>query len=81
MKSGECPKCGSQEVLPDVRIIDRGYPVDGELRVEAQARPMALILKGKTKSTLRAWLCGSCGYVEFYSMDPEEFVAGHEAKK
>jgi len=81
MKSGKCPKCRSQDVLPDVRINDRGYPADGELQVEVQARPMAMVLKGKTRSTLRAWLCASCGYVELYSLNPDEFVAEHEAKK
>jgi ribosomal protein S27AE len=80
MKSGECPKCKSQEVLANVRINDRGYPVDGELQIEVQARPMALVLKGRTKSILRAWLCGSCGYVELYNVNPEGFLAEHEAK-
>ncbi len=34
-------------------------------------KPEALIFKGMQLTTLSAWVCMGCGYVEFYADQPE----------
>jgi ribosomal protein S27AE len=67
-----CPKCDSSDIIADVRAVDRG---DGnasyDLHVATYRKPAALLFKGKQTSTLSAWVCGRCGYVEFYADAPD----------
>jgi hypothetical protein len=68
-----CPKCSSHDVIPGVRIVDRG---DGnarrDLQVEVYESPDALIFKGTHQGTLTASICGKCGYAELYVSNAEE---------
>lgn len=69
-----CPKCQSDHVIPDVRMIDHedGYEVD--LNVEVYENPEARIDTDRHGhyGTTRANICGACGYAEL-------FVRGHES--
>jgi predicted nucleic-acid-binding Zn-ribbon protein len=71
-KTGKCPKCGSREVIADAKAIDRG---DGnfqkEMLVATFGKPDALIFKEKQQTTVSAWVCAACGYVELYADAPE----------
>jgi hypothetical protein len=53
-------------------VADRtqGGEIDLQLRVDA--KPSAMFLKKSTRSKLHAYVCSSCGYVEFYVDDPKE---------
>jgi len=33
-------------------------------------KPDALVFKGEKETTVSAWVCASCGYIEFYADDP-----------
>lgn len=81
-KSAKCPKCGSEEVIADAKAIDR-YDVgcQEELSVGVYRRPEALIFKDQRRSTLSAWVCGSCGYVEFYADSPRRIMLPKTEKK
>ena len=67
-----CPKCGSQDVIVDAKAIDRN---DGgrkaELSVATFRNPGAFLFKGQVTTTLSAWVCADCGYVEFYADSPQ----------
>lgn len=58
----------------------RGGEIDLQLRVDA--KPSAMILKKSVRSKLHAYVCSSCGYVEFYADDPkalyDAFLASQE---
>ncbi len=75
-----CSRCGSEEVVPKARILDRGaanYPLFS-LTVQVQERPEAVLLKGRKGGSVYARLCGHCGYVELYAEDHEELYRTYE---
>ncbi len=66
-----CLKCGSDSVIPDVRLIDRG---DADQRKVTElgvaTKPQALVFKGEVRVPTHAQVCGDCGFVEVYATDP-----------
>ena len=46
-----------------------------ELTVATYRNPQALIFKGQMSSTVSAWVCAECGYLEFYADAPEKLRA------
>jgi predicted nucleic-acid-binding Zn-ribbon protein len=73
--SGQCPKCESTNILCDVKAIDLGdYNAQYDLMVGVAANPTARLFRQQHCSTLSAWVCGDCGYVEFYADDPQGLV-------
>jgi hypothetical protein len=74
-----CSKCGSLEVIPSVRIVDYGESDwKRDLHVEVCENPDALIFKGTHRGSLRAMICGRCGYAELYVSNPQELLAAYK---
>ena len=73
-QSHHCPKCGSADIIEDAKAIDRGHLNDEspDLTVATFRTPSAFLFKGKLTSTLSAWVCADCGYVEFYADSPRQ---------
>ncbi len=73
-RTNKCPKCGSSEVIADAKAIDCSgeYNVEYELTVATFRKPDAMLFKGQQKTTLSAWVCTDCGYVEFYADQPNQ---------
>ena len=70
--SHHCPKCGSSDIIADAKAVDRGhFDNENELTVATFWRPEALLFKGEVTSTVSAWVCVGCGYVEFYADNPQ----------
>lgn len=70
-RTQKCPKCGSTDVIADAKAIDRAHlSVETELSVATFRQPEAIWFKGQMTTTLSAWICGECGYVEFYADSP-----------
>lgn len=66
--SGCCPKCKGTKIIKDATVIDRDYRWgDAELQVATYDRPQAFVFKGERSSAVSAWICGTCGLVEFYT--------------
>jgi predicted nucleic-acid-binding Zn-ribbon protein len=71
--SKQCPKCQSNDVIADVTAIDRSHNSNhSELSVATYRDPYALIFMGQQKTTLSAWVCANCGFVEFYADAPKK---------
>ena len=67
----ECVKCGSEDSIDGVRILDRGhYDHENDLSAVAYENPGALLFKGAVTSPITSRICGRCGYVELYAVDP-----------
>lgn len=79
MKNGICPKCGSNEVLVNLRVnAGQTYPPSVEiLEPEPQKRPFVWSPKS-ARSHFRAYVCGACGYTEFYA---ENYTTLNEGRK
>ena len=79
-QDGTCPKCESTDVIPDVRVLDRVEAADysaSSLTAVIYDKPEALFFKGQHRSTFRAYVCGACGFTEFYVNEPQELLAAH----
>ena len=66
-----CGRCGSDEVMPRVRVVERGD--DGmrhDLQAEILRRPNALLFKRPERVNLTARVCSACGYAELYADAP-----------
>ena len=72
-KVDKCTKCGSSAVLQRAMAVDKVGQGNYEyaLQVRVDAKPSALMFKKSVRSDLHAFVCSSCGYVEFYADDPQ----------
>jgi predicted nucleic-acid-binding Zn-ribbon protein len=72
-RTNKCPKCGSSDVIGDAKAIDRyEYGAQAELSVATFRKPQAFLFKGKKTTSLSAWVCADCGFVELYADSPRE---------
>ena len=61
MATMKCPRCGSENIMPNLRIRDRyDAPIGQDIAVEIESNPNALIFKGAHREALRATVCGEC---------------------
>ena len=72
-----CASCGSNEVIPRVRVVDRTDSGYSDLQVEVQRRPNAMLFKGAVRSNVFAQLCGACGHLEFFADMPRALHAAY----
>jgi formate dehydrogenase assembly factor FdhD len=73
-----CTRCGSDAVIPRVRVIDRGDSnTRYDLEVEVQRRPNAMLFKRPERSTLSARVCNACGHAELYAEAPRALYAAY----
>ena len=64
MENMKCPLCGSDKIMPNLRIRDRFEINQGDdLEVVIARNPNALVFKNLHRETLRATVCGDCGNV------------------
>ena len=72
MSTMKCGRCGSEKVMPNLRIRDY-CEIGGtkDLEVEAEGNPGALIFKGAHREALRATVCGECGNVGLSVENPK----------
>lgn len=75
MAAIKCGRCGSDKIIPNLRIRDRLDPLEAGPRqylgVEVQANPDALIFKQAHREALRATVCGECGNVGLSVENPQ----------
>ena len=69
-RENKCPKCGSNEVITNAEVFGQG---DHSRVVVATCRkPDAIMFKGRQSSSVSAWVCTACGFVEFYADSPKD---------
>lgn len=74
-QTGKCTKCGSDDILADAKAVDRGHGNSvNDMTVATFRHPQALIFKGMRESTVSAWVCMDCGYIEYYADRPGRIV-------
>jgi predicted nucleic-acid-binding Zn-ribbon protein len=70
-RTKKCPKCGSVDVIADAKAFHRSYRGNQEeITVAIFRKPYALIFKGQQQTTVSAWVCAECGFVELYADSP-----------
>ena len=67
----KCSKCGSGKIIPLAGMVDQGQASDGKLKaLVGYTNPEAWVFKGSIYATLKANICGECGYTELIANDP-----------
>ena len=71
-----CPKCGSNEILPDVPVVSSVDHVSAvPVSALAYNKPDARVFKGPVPHRFVARICGGCGFAEFYVENPQGLAA------
>jgi predicted nucleic-acid-binding Zn-ribbon protein len=70
--SKTCPVCGSARIIKRARVLDTGQGAQRDLTVEVERNPNALLFRGASRGTLRARICGRCGYAMLFSNNIQE---------
>ena len=69
-RSRKCPKCESNEIVEEVRVVDHAH--HSYLSLEVDEKPDAIVFKRTHSTKLSAWVCSAYGFVELYAQDPKE---------
>jgi len=69
-----CPKCAATERIPDVELPTYGVV---SIMAKVDRHPNAVFMKGATTSAIRAVVCGQCGFMEFYAVEPGELLSAY----
>ena len=71
-----------EKALKANRIFSRGHG-DWKHNVQAivEENPDAWLFKGEVRTSLKAWVCGACGYTELYAKNPAALLAAHRKQK
>jgi len=79
MKSGTCPKCGSNEILPELRLKGgSGHPSYVDImEAEPANRPFVWSPKSE-QSQFTVYICCSCGYTEYYAVNYKALSEGRK---
>ena len=68
----KCSKCGSEKIIPLATMLDRGQGSSGTLQaLVGYTNPEAWVFKGSITATLKANICGACGYTELIADNPD----------
>jgi predicted nucleic-acid-binding Zn-ribbon protein len=71
----KCPKCESTEIIPELILF-------GDVRSGRRAALVILVDPSKkdddVMSAFRAYICGSCGYTEFYTKKASMLLEAHK---
>jgi predicted nucleic-acid-binding Zn-ribbon protein len=71
-RSGKCQKCGGET------IIGEAMPYrNQQLRIVTFRDPDASVDKEPVFSTVSIWVCGDCGFTEFYADHPARLKDAH----
>lgn len=76
--SGKCPKCSGTIIIPKTSILDRAYlSPDQRMRLMVYKDPDASFDKEPVFSTVSAWICAECGFIELHADRPEVLKEAH----
>lgn len=75
-----CSKCHSEKIIPFVSVLDQGQYSGGNLIAHIGfTNPEAWLSKGPVYATLKATICGECGYTELTAENPAELYRAYQA--
>lgn len=79
MKNGICPKCGSNEILSEVPVRGgQGHPPYVDIKEPEPAQRPFIWAPKNEQSTFRAYICGACGYTEFFALNYQALNEGRK---
>src|SRR5688572_25535583 len=76
----DCPSCGSQELIEDVRLVEALGSAAREVAATVYRQPGALLFKGAVARPLHAQVCASCGHTSLYVNDPRGLLGAPDLR-
>src|SRR5262245_26518219 len=64
MRKLTCLRCGSDQIIPNVPLVDSWGSTSDPLGVQVHGNPAAWLFKDTEAGRLVAFICGACGYTE-----------------
>lgn len=77
MDAPKCPKCGSELLIPNARLVEQDYGTAHTVRVGEFASPGEAFFKWEEKVDVRVQVCGACGFMELYAAGPERLYEAY----
>jgi len=75
----QCPKCGSNEVIPELNVRGgEGHPPYVDIHEPDPANRPFIWIPKSAQSYFRVDICGACGYTEFYAENYKALNEGHK---
>ena len=66
-KQTTCSKCGSEKLMSGMDVKSYGdHSAQVGVFVTVDENPDAMFFKGQHQGSIRATVCGACGYAELY---------------
>jgi rubrerythrin len=82
MKDGVCPICSATTIIPDMKIPEYGhYNAEQPLSIKVHKRHGNWFNRWTRSFSLRAWICGTCGYTELYADYPQALYAAYQESR
>lgn len=79
MKDRVCPKCSATTIIPDIKIPEYGhYNSVQPLSIKILERTRGWFNRRTRSFSLRAWICGTCGYTELYVDYPQRLYEAYQ---
>ncbi|MDC0274403.1 MAG: hypothetical protein P8M30_15105 [Planctomycetaceae bacterium] len=73
-----CEKCGSEKIIPDVRVVDQGHLSDGNLKAVVHGESVGFFFKERVYGQLIADICGECGHAELKVVNPQHLCRKYQ---
>lgn len=79
----QCPKCGSNEIVPDLKLltndtVSSGMPLFAKLVEPEPAKKPFMWMADEVKINFHAAVCGACGHTQIYTKQYEEVLEAHK---
>lgn len=75
-RSGKCHKCGGATIIGEAMPLDYSLR-NQQMRTVTFRDPDASVDKEPVFSTVSIWVCGDCGFTEFYADHPARLKDAH----
>lgn len=87
-KTGQCPKCESRKLIIGGKVtgdvgdlLESGNLSLNDLALVVEKDPGALFFTKEERFNIQAWVCGGCGYTEFYTDDADKAYRLYDGDK
>ena len=75
----ECPECGSEKIVKKALLIEQGENyMERSPQIVVFEKPDAMLFRGKTRSSVRAEICGDCGFIQTYATEPRKLWTAYQ---